>query len=255
MPKSSEQHTQPSIPVVLITGAARRIGAAIARHMHNAGYNVIIHCNHSLETAETLRKELDSLRANSALALQADLSDVAQVRTLATTALNHWGHIEALVNNASNFYPTPLAEASETDWDKLFASNLKGPYFLCQALAEALTVSRGAIVNIADIHARQPLTKHSIYCIAKAGNMMLTKSMAKELAPSVRVNGIAPGAILWPENNAGLSDEKKQGILKKIPLGKLGSEEDIARLAYFLITSASYINGQIIAVDGGSHLS
>lgn len=247
--------TTPEHPVILITGAARRIGAAIARHMHGAGYKVLIHCNQSIDTANILCNELNALRANSAHPLQADLTNMSQVNALAKNATQCWERVDALINNASSFYPTPLAEASESDWDELIGSNVKGPYFLCQALAEALKKSRGAIVNIADIHARQPLAEHSIYCIAKAGNTMLTKSLAKELAPHVRVNGIAPGAILWPENNTEMSAASKQKILNNIPLNRLGDEQDIARLAHFLITDASYVNGQVIAVDGGSHLN
>lgn len=242
-------------PVVLITGAARRIGAAIARHMHSAGYNIVIHCNQSIDAAETLCAELNALRPDSARILQAQLTDMAQVKKLANNTLSCWGRVDALVNNASSFYPTPLAKATEADWDALIGSNLKGPYFLCQELAKALSETQGSIVNIADIHARQPLAEHSIYCIAKAGNVMLTKTLAKELAPVVRVNGIAPGAILWPENNEKMNAQSQQNILNNIPLGKLGDELDIARLAHFLITDASYVNGQVIAVDGGSHLS
>ena len=247
--------TTPEHPVILITGAARRIGAAIARHIHGAGYKVLIHCNQSIDTANILCNELNALRANSAHPLQADLTNMSQVNALAKNATQYWGRVDALINNASSFYPTPLAEASESDWDELIGSNVKGPYFLCQALAEALKKSRGAIVNIADIHARQPLAEHSIYCIAKAGNTMLTKSLAKELAPHVRVNGIAPGAILWPENNTEMSAASKQKILNNIPLSRLGDEQDIARLAHFLITDANYVSGQVIAVDGGSHLN
>ena len=168
--------------------------------------------------------------------------------------------LDVLVNNASCFYPTPLPDASETDWDNLIGSNLKGPYFLSQALADQLRSSRACIINIADIHGRQPLKNHSIYCIAKAGNLMLTKSLAGELAPDVRVNGIAPGAILWPETNNGTDDnlpdkQSRQKIIDKIPLARTGSPEDIARMALFLAQSAKYITGHIINVDGGRSLS
>lgn len=247
-------NTAPEGPVVLITGAARRIGAGITRHLHGQGYRVIIHCKQSIETAAALCDELNMRRTDSAGFLQADLGDVAQVSALAKASTGHWGRIDALVNNASSFYPTPLAKAREADWNELIGSNLKGPYFLCQALAQALTNTGGSIVNIADIHARQPLAEYSMYCIAKAGNVMLTKSLAKELAPGVRVNGVAPGAILWPENATEVSGQDKQAMLRSIPLGRLGDEMDIARLTHFLIADASYINGQVIAVDGGSHL-
>ncbi len=242
-------------PVALITGAARRIGAAIARELHGAGFRVLIHCRESLATARELCAQLQSIRAGSAAVLTADLADFAQVRELASAAVNHWGRLDALVNNASAFYPTPLAEAGIAEWDDLMASNLKAPFFLCRDLAPALAQSGGAIVNIADIHGLRPLPGHAIYCIAKAGNMMLTRVMARELAPRVRVNGIAPGAILWPENPASADASAQQKILHSIALGRLGAVADIARLTRFLLTDASYVTGQVIAVDGGAHLA
>ncbi|MEZ0151279.1 MAG: SDR family oxidoreductase, partial [Candidatus Reddybacter sp.] len=162
--------------------------------------------------------------------------------------------LNALVNNASSFYPTPLPKATNTQWDELIGSNLKGPFFLCQALADELKKYYGSIVNIADIHAHQPLKNHSIYCIAKAGNKMLTKTLAKDLAPKIRVNGIAPGVILWPENDHQNNDQQKE-LIKTIPLNRMGNSDDIARLVEFFITSASYITGQTIAIDGGKHLN
>ncbi len=242
-------------PVALITGAARRIGAAIATKLHGRGYRVIIHYQNSSADAEALCAKLNALRADSAHALQADLLDVSRVQLLASASLAHWGQLNALINNASSFYPTPLPEASEQQWDELIGSNVKGPYFLCQALSGELKKRGGSIVNIADIHAHQPLTNHSIYCIAKAANKMLTKTLAKELAPQVRVNGIAPGVILWPENNSANEENKQKELIKSIPLQRMGSSDDIARLAEFFITSASYITGQTIAVDGGKHLA
>lgn len=245
--------TEPA-PVALITGAARRIGAAIATRLHGRGYRVIIHYQNSATDAEKLCIKLNTLRADSAHALQADLLDGGSVQQLAKASITHWGQLNTLINNASSFYPTPLPKATNTQWDELIGSNLKGPFFLCQAVAEELKKQRGSIVNIADIHAQQPLKDHSIYCIAKAGNKMLTKTLAKELAPKVRVNGIAPGVILWPENDTQKDDEQNQ-LIKTIPLQRMGSSNDIARLAEFLITSASYITGQTIAVDGGKHLN
>lgn len=242
-------------PVALITGAARRIGAAIAERLHARGYRIIVHYQNSATEAETLCRQLNLKRSDSALALQANLVDTPHVQQLAKASLAHWGRLDALVNNASSFYPTPLPSASETQWDELIGSNLKGPYFLCQALAEELKNRHGSIVNIADIHAQQPLRDHSIYCIAKAGNKMLTKSMAKDLAPHVRVNGIAPGIILWPEKNNPDQAIAQQELIKSIPLQRMGNCEDIARLAEFFITNARYITGQIIAVDGGKHLN
>lgn len=240
-------------PVVLITGAARRIGAAIATRLHECGYRVIIHYQNSAADAEQLCAEFNTLRADSAHSLQASLLDIDSLAQLAETSIAHWGQLNALVNNASSFYPTPLGTATHSQWDDLIGSNLKGPFFLCQALADELKKNGGSIVNIADIHAQQPLSNHSIYCIAKAGNKMLTKSLAKDLAPNVRVNGIAPGVILWPENDIQKNDEQ-ESLIKTIPLQRMGSSEDIARLAVFFITGASYITGQTIAIDGGKHL-
>lgn len=242
-------------PVALITGAARRIGAAIARELHSAGFRVLIHCRESLAPAQDLCAQLQSMRADSAAVLSADLADLAQVGALASAAVSHWGRLDALVNNASAFYPTPLAEADVAQWDDLMASNLKAPFFLCRDLAPALAHTGGAIVNIADIHGLRPLPEHAIYCIAKAGNLMLTRVMARELAPRVRVNGIAPGAILWPENPASTDVLAQQKILHSIALGRLGAAEDIARVTRFLLTAATYVTGQVIAVDGGAHLA
>ena len=242
-------------PVVLITGAARRIGAAIATRLHERGYRVIIHYQNSAADAKKLCTKLNTSRADSAHNLQANLLDIDSVQQLADASIAHWGQINALVNNASSFYPTPLPRATNTQWNELIGSNLKGPFFLCQALTEELKKRCGSIVNIADIHAHQPLTNHSIYCIAKAGNKMLTKTLARDLAPNVRVNGIAPGVILWPENNDGDDTSEQEKLIKKIPLQHMGSSDDIARLAEFFITNASYITGQTIAVDGGKHLN
>ena len=245
--------TEPA-PVALITGAARRIGAAIATLLHGRGYRVIIHYQNSAADAEKLCAKLNASRADSAHALQASLLDINSVQQLAEASIAHWGQLNALVNNASSFYPTPLPDATNTQWDDLIGSNLKGPFFLCQALADELKKHCGSIVNIADIHAHQPLKDHSIYCIAKAGNKMLTKTLAKELAPKVRVNGIAPGVILWPENDNQKNDEQEK-LIKTIPLQCMGTGDDIARLAEFFITNASYITGQTIAIDGGKHLN
>lgn len=242
-------------PVVLITGASRRIGACLAKHLHQHNFRVIVHYHHSLSEAESLCQELNNKRQDSAWAVSADLTDINSVEELASNSISHWGRLDALINNASSFYPTPLPNATKQQWEELLGSNLQGPFFLCQAVSEELISRRGAIVNITDIHAQQPLARHSIYCIAKAGNAMLTRTMAKELAPHVRVNGIAPGVILWPENNYSKNTgEIKNNNLPKIPLNRMGTTEDIALLAEFLITEASYITGQIITVDGGKHL-
>ncbi|MCB1663962.1 MAG: pteridine reductase [Pseudomonadales bacterium] len=240
--------------VVLITGAARRIGAEMARQFHHAGFNVALHFNASEQAVRAIAQELNTKRENSAKAFQAELGNIAQLQQMAQRVIAWHSQLDVLINNASSFYPTPLDSATEDDWHNLMDSNLKGPYFLCQATAEALQVSHGAIINIADIHARQPLKQHSIYCIAKAGNLMLTKALAQELAPDIRVNGIAPGAILWPEQ-APLDEPTKQKIISRVPAGRTGSPEEIARLALFLAQDASYITGHIINMDGGRNLN
>lgn len=238
-------------PVALVTGAARRIGAATARALHDAGYRLIVHYRHSGEEARALAAQLNDRRHDSAIALAADLSSLSQIETLAREASGHWGRLDALVNNASSFYPTPVGETTEAQWDDLMASNLKAPYFLSQALAPALRATGGAIVSITDIHAQRPLRHHPVYCAAKAGNAMLTRSLARELAPDVRVNGVAPGAILWPEQDAELNENNKASILERVPLKRAGEPEDIARTVLFLLKDSPYITGQIITVDGG----
>lgn len=246
--------------VALVTGAAKRIGAEIARQLHNTGFNVIVHYNHSASAAQDLIDDLNSERDNSAAGIAADLNDHTQIIKLAQQSAAHWQRLDLLVNNASSFFPTPIGEASTEDWDNLINSNLKAPFFLAQALAPHLKKTHGSIINIADIYAQRPLKKHSIYSIAKAGNMMLTQSLAQELAPDVRVNGIAPGAILWPEDHykkteAQLSDENKEKMLSQIPLLQRGQVQDIARTILFLAKDAPYITGQIITVDGGRTLT
>lgn len=246
--------------VALITGAAKRIGAEIARQLHTAGFNVIVHYNHSADAARGLINDLNSEREHSAIGLSADLNDHTQVINLAQQSIAQWQRLDLLVNNASSFYPTPIGEATTGDWDNLINSNLKAPFFLAQALAPTLTQYHGSIINIADLYAQRPLKKHSIYSIAKAGNIMLTKSLAQELAPRVRVNGIAPGAILWPEDHykkteEQLSDENKEKMLAQIPLQQRGQVQDIARTILFLANDAPYITGEIIAVDGGRSIT
>lgn len=246
--------------VALVTGAAKRIGAEIARQLHVVGFNVIVHYNQSSTMANELIDALNSNRENSAIGIQADLNDLSQVVNLAKQSEAQWNRLDLLVNNASSFYPTPIGKATDEDWDNLVNSNLKAPFFLAQALAPALKQSHGNIINIADIYAQQPLKKHSIYSIAKAGNIMLTKSLAQELAPEVRVNGIAPGAILWPEDyykktEEQLSDENKEKMLSQIPLQQRGQIQDITRTVIFLAKDAPYITGQVIAVDGGRSIT
>lgn len=239
-------------PVALITGAAKRVGAAIAEQLHALGWRVLVHCHHSEADAESLCLRLNLQRLDSAHYLVADLSDANAITALAEKAQAHWGRLDALVNNASSFYPTPFGGATQNDWDLLFASNARAPYFLSQALRPALAAhGAGAIVNIIDIHAAYPLQDHSLYCMAKAANAAMTRALAKELAPAIRVNGVSPGAIAWPEGSGEMSEAMKTEILRTVPMGRVGGVEAVAEAVVFLITGTSYINGQIIAVDGG----
>lgn len=233
----------------LVTGAAQRIGAAIVTRLHAEGAKVAIHFRESTQAALELRDRLNTERADSAAIFKADLNDLGQLGAL-VDAVEHWsGGIDILVNNASNFYPTPLGSISTAQWDDLIGSNLRAPLFLSQAALPLLTSAHGCIVNIVDIHGRRPLRDHAVYSAAKAGLAMLTRSLAKDLAPTVRVNGVAPGAIIWPEND--LSADDKNRILEQIPLGRQGQPGDIAAAVLFLVRDASYVTGQIITVDGG----
>lgn len=252
MPKSTPK-------VALVTGAAKRIGAEIARQLHKENFNVVIHYHQSEKAAQVLANELNEERSNSAICIAADLNNLTQVNNLAEHAYQYWQRIDLLVNNASSFYPTPIGETREEDWNQLINSNLKAPFFLAQALAKNLGAHHGCIINIADIYADRPLKKHSVYSIAKAGNVMLTKTLAQELAPLVRVNGIAPGAILWPDDSDKkpedrLSDDNKEKMLAKIPLQQPGQAQDIARTILFL-TQSPYVTGQILTVDGGRSIT
>lgn len=240
-------------PVALVTGASRRIGAAICRMLHDNGYNIVIHFHRSRAAAEALAAEFNARRDNSAKTMQADLNDLTQILALASYGDRAWGGVDALINNASSFYATPLASATEQDWDNLINSNLKAPFFLSAALKQSLAERQGAIVNIADIFAERPMPNHSIYSIAKAGNSMLTKALALELAPDVRVNGIAPGAILWPEDQQG-QEKVDKTKLQSIPMQRLGGAHSIAEAVLFLLKRADYITGQILRVDGGRSL-
>jgi pteridine reductase len=235
--------------VALITGAARRIGAAISRHLHEHGANVAIHYRDSSDEANALCDELNAARPDSAMPLRADLSDTRAFPELINSITKWHGQLDILINNASSFYPTPPGQISDTDWDNLIGTNLKAPLFLAQAALVPLRSSRGVIVNIVDIHARRPLQNHTVYATAKAGLAMLTRSLARDLAPDIRVNGVSPGAILWPESD--LSDTAKKSILGQIPLGRAGEPGDIAGCVLYLVRDATYVTGQIIAVDGG----
>lgn len=234
---------------VLITGAARRLGADMARGFHHAGASVALHYRSSADDAGKLAAELNAVRAESALTIQADLLKAGRVAALVDRTVEQFGRLDVLINNASSFYPTPVGQISEADWHDLMGSNLKAPLFLSQAAASALKESHGCIINMIDIHARRPLPEHPVYCAAKAGLQMLTLSLARELGPEIRVNGIAPGAILWPENGAEKSAQ--EAIIRRTPLKRSGNPDDIVRTALFLARDAPFITGQIIAVDGG----
>lgn len=240
-------------PVALVTGASRRVGAVIASRLHQAGYRVLIHYRRSATEAQALADQLNLRRPDSAAPLQADLCVTDQRNRLATDSLNHWGRLDLLINNASDFYPTPLGKTSEGHWEQLLGSNLKAPFFLSQALAPELQRNRGAIINLVDIHAQRPLAGFSVYSIAKAGMAMLTQTLAKELAPHVRVNGVAPGPILPPLGAAQRSPAQEQQALQKTLLGRYGTPEDIAEAVLFL-AQQPYITGQILPVDGGKSL-
>jgi pteridine reductase len=232
----------------LVTGAAKRLGACISRTLHGAGANVAIHYRDSAGPAEQLAAELNRLRAGSALAIKGDLLDAARLRSLVETVVGQSGRLDILVNNASSFYPTPLASVTEGQWTDLIGTNLKAPLFLAQAALPHLKADRGVIINLADIHAIRPLRDHAVYGAAKAGLIMLTKSLARDLAPDVRVNAVAPGAVLWPE---GVSEQTQASVLRQIPMGRIGAPEDIAGCVLYLVRDARYVTGQIIAVDGG----
>ncbi len=240
-------------PVALITGAARRIGAEIARTLHHQGYRVLIHFNHSETEAQGLIAELNHQEHDSARYLQADLNNTSEVQMLAQEAIAQWGRLDILVNNASAFFPTPLEQSDEQQWDALINSNLKAPYFLSAALADELKRRNGSIINIIDIHAQRALPGYPIYSIAKAGLQMMTLSLAKELAPAVKVNGVSPGPILWPEQAAAIDEMEQQAIVDKTLLKRTGQPQDIASAVLFL-TQQNFITGQILAVDGGKSL-
>lgn len=235
--------------VALVTGAAHRVGASIARCLHLAGMDIVLHYHRSKAAAEALQKELQAQRPDSVWLTAADLLDISGLPTLAEQAAQWRGRLDLLVNNASSFYPTPIAEASENQWEELLGSNLKAPFFLARAAAPLLRKSGGSIINLVDIHAERPLAGYPIYSIAKAGNAMMVKALARELGPEIRVNGVAPGAILWPEE--GMTEQQKAFILSRTSLKRPGSPDDIAQTVLFLHRSAGYITGQIIAVDGG----
>ncbi|HUL92904.1 MAG TPA: pteridine reductase [Burkholderiales bacterium] len=240
--------------VVLVTGGAKRVGAAIARRLHRGGANLMLHYRGSEREAKALREELNAARANSAALVQADLLDVHGLPEIVRNTVNRFDRLDALVNNASAFFPTPVGEMTPANWESLIGANLRAPLFLSQAAAPHLRKTGGAIVNITDIHAERPLKSYVIYSIAKTGLVGLTRSLARELAPEVRVNGVAPGAVVWPEDGS-WDEVTRQRIVSHTLLRRTGEPDDIARAVYYLIVEAPYVTGQIIAVDGGRSIN
>ncbi|RBP47076.1 pteridine reductase [Arenicella xantha] len=234
---------------ILITGGARRIGRQIALTMHEVGHNIAIHYRSSSSEAHSLATQLNDQRPDSAIAVQGDLLDLSCIPGMIKQCLDQFGRLDVVVNNASTFYPTPIELIEDDFWKDLIGSNLKAPAFIAKAAVKHLRETNGSIINLVDIHARHPMAHHPIYCSAKAGLEMLTKSLARDLAPNIRVNAVAPGAILWPEHTAVAATQTE--VLEKIPLQRMGKPEDVAKLVRFLVDDADYITGQIIAVDGG----
>ena len=245
-------------PVALVTGSARRIGAAIARALHAAGYDLALHCRSSRAELEVLAGELEARRPGSTLVLQADLAEFDRLPELVAHAVGRFGRLDALVNNASSFQPTPLGAATPAQWDALFASNARAPFFLAQAAAPHLAATRGAIVNLADIYGERPLRGHALYCMAKAALLMATQSLALELAPAVRVNAVAPGAILWPEagpEGEAKGEAAKAALVARTPLARIGTPEEVAAAVLWLLRDAGYVTGQVLRLDGGRLLA
>jgi pteridine reductase len=239
-------------PVALVTGAARRIGAAIARRLHADGYDLALHYHASAADMRALAAELESIRPGSVLPLQADLAAFDRLHELVAQAVGRFGRLDGLVNNASAFFPTPMGTATPAQWDTLFAVNARAPFFLAQAAAPHLAASGGAIVNLADVYALQPRADLAVYAASKAALLGATRALAVALAPRVRVNAIAPGAILWPD--AGVNEDLQQVLLAKTPLGRTGTPEEIAGVVAWLLRDAGYVTGQVLRVDGGRHL-
>ncbi len=238
--------------VALITGAAHRIGATTARLLHAEGMNLVLHYRSSRDAAQKLQEQMLDKRPDSVILVQTDLHKLDNLPALVKEATDAWGRIDVLINNASSFYPTPVNKATEKDWDDLMGTNLKAPFFLSKAAAAQLKRNRGCIVNMVDIHADRPLKAYPIYSMAKAGLVMMTRALASELGPEVRVNGVAPGAIMWPEN---IDDITKQRIVSRTFLKRKGEPNDIARAILYLIRDAQYTSGQILTVDGGRSLN
>jgi pteridine reductase len=249
--QQQERTTSLAGKTVLVTGGARRVGAEIVRHLHACGANVLIHCHRSGAEADELSAALEAERRGSSLVHSADLLDTDRLPELVAAAVTRFGSLDVLVNSASTFYPTPFGSITPAQWADLMGTNLKAPLFLAQAAAAQLRRSRGLLINIADIHGLRPLRDYSVYSAAKAGLIQLTRALARELAPEVRVNGIAPGPVMWPEAAAQLDAAHQQEIIERTLLKRAGSAADVARTVRFFAVDAPYITGQILAVDGG----
>lgn len=241
--------------VVLVTGGAKRVGAAICRRLHAAGAQLLVHYRSSAIEARALQVELSGRRAGSVTTAQADLLEVAACSKLVKAALKHFGRLDALVNNASSFYATALGEITEQAWEDLIGTNLRAPLFLAQAAAPELRKNHGCIVNLIDIHVELPMRNHAVYTAAKGGLAALTRALARDLGPEVRVNGIAPGTILWPDDETWRDEVARQRIINQTALKRIGEPDDIARAVQFLVADAPYVTGQILAVDGGRSVS
>ena len=240
-------------PVALITGGGRRVGAVIARSLHAAGYDLVLHYRHSADAAEALAAELEQQREGSVQLAHAELAALDMLPELVTAAIARFGRLDALINNASAFYPTPTGSATSAQWNELFASNAQAPFFLAQAAAPALSQSGGAIVNLVDIYAERPLANHPIYCMAKAALLAMTRSLALDMGPHVRVNAVAPGAVMWPSDGKGYDD--KLAMLERTPLKRAGTPEDVASAVLWLLRDAPFVTGQVIRIDGGRTLA
>jgi pteridine reductase len=241
--------------VVLVTGGAKRVGAAICRRLHGAGAELFVHYRSAQEEARALQAELNAKRMNSLALAQADLLKVTAPSELVKAAVKEFGRLDAVINNASSFYPTTVGEITEKEWDDLIGTNLKAPLFLAQAAAAELKKYHGCIVNIIDIHAELPMKNHAVYTAAKGGLLALTRALARDLAPEIRVNGVAPGTILWPDDEAWRDEVARQRIINQTALKRIGEPEDIAAAVQFLVADAPYITGQVIAVDGGRSIT
>lgn len=241
--------------VVLITGGAKRLGAAICRRLHGSGAELFVHYRSAAEEARALQAELNAKRGNSLALAQADLLKVSATSELVKAAVKEFGRLDAVVNNASTFYPTVIGEITEKEWDDLIGTNLKAPLFLAQAATPELRKTHGCIVNIIDIHAELPMKNHAVYTAAKGGLLALTRALARDLAPEIRVNGVAPGTILWPEDEVWRDEVARQRIINQTALKRIGEPEDIAAAVQFLLADAPYVTGQVISVDGGRSIT